>query len=52
MKLCLVSCNILESMISSPLPTIPELGEISNLVSEYVDGIVLSGETAYGDYPI
>ena len=48
----MVSCNILESMISSLLPTIPEIGEISNLTNEYIDGFILSAETTYGDYPI
>lgn len=28
-----VSCNLLESMISSLIPTIPEIGEITNLVN-------------------
>lgn len=39
-------------MVSSLLPTTCEVGEISNLVSDYVDGIILSGETSYGMYPI
>ncbi len=52
MKPVMVSCNILESMISSLIPTIPEIGEISSLVNDYVDGIILSSETTYGDYPI
>lgn len=52
MKIVTVSCHILESMISGLFPTIPEIGEISNLVNDYVDGIMLSGETSYGDYPV
>ncbi|EAR82294.2 pyruvate kinase complex alpha subunit (macronuclear) [Tetrahymena thermophila SB210] len=52
LKPVLVSCNILDSMVSSLLPTTCEVGEISNLVSDYVDAIILSGETSYGMYPI
>lgn len=29
-----------------------EVGEISNLVSDYVDNIVLSSETSCGNHPI
>lgn len=52
LKPLLVSCNILDSMVSSLLPTTCEVGEIANLVSNYVDGIILSGETSCGMYPI
>ncbi|KRX10240.1 Pyruvate/Phosphoenolpyruvate kinase-like domain [Pseudocohnilembus persalinus] len=46
-----VSCNILESMVSTLLPTTTEVGEIYNLVEQYVDGIILSQETTVGEYP-
>ena len=52
LKPVLVSCNILDSMVSSLLPTTCEVGEISNLVQDQVDGIILSGETSYGMNPI
>lgn len=52
LKPVFVSCNILDSMVSSLLPTTSEVGEISNLVSNYVDAIVLSGETSYGMYSV
>ena len=48
----LVSCNILDSMVSSLLPTTCEVGEISNLVSDFVDGIALTTETSGGNHPI
>ncbi len=48
----MVSCNILESMISSLLPMPCEVGEIFNLVSECVDNIILSSETAYGFFAV
>lgn len=39
-------------MVSSLLPTTCEVGEISNLINEYVDSIVLSDETSYGMHAI
>lgn len=47
-----VSCNILESMISTQLPTTTEVGEISNIIEQWVDGIILSQETTVGEYPV
>lgn len=39
-------------MVSSLLPTMCEVGEISNLVSDYVDDIILSSETSCGNNPM
>lgn len=39
-------------MITSLIPTFSEMGDISNLVNEDVDSIMLTGETTYGNYPI
>lgn len=33
-------------------PTFTEMGDIANAVEEHIDGIMLSGETTYGNYPI
>jgi len=52
MKPIIISSQILESMISSLLPTFSELGDITNLVNEDVDALMLSGETTYGKYAI
>jgi len=52
LKPVLISCNILDSMVSSLIPTMCEVGEISNLVSDYVDDIILSSETSFGNHPI
>ncbi|EGR27591.1 pyruvate kinase, putative [Ichthyophthirius multifiliis] len=51
-KIVMVSCNILECMVSSLLPMTCEVGEIFNLVSECVDNIILSSETAFGNFPV
>jgi pyruvate kinase len=37
-------------MITSLLPTFSELGDISNLINEDVDALMLTGETTYGKY--
>jgi pyruvate kinase len=39
-------------MVSSLLPTMSEIGEISNLVFEKVDGLVLSSEISSSENPI
>lgn len=52
LKPVMVSCNLLESMITSLIPTIPEIGEISNLVNQYIDCFILSAETSFGEHPI
>lgn len=52
LKPVLISSNVLDSMVSSLLPTMCEVGEISSLVTEYVDDIVLSSETSCGNNPI
>ncbi len=52
MKPIFISCNILNSMVSSLLPTMSEIGEISNLINEYVDNIILSSETSCSANPI
>lgn len=51
-KPVLVSCNILDSMVQNFFPTTCEIGEISNLVQDFLDGIILSNETSYGHHPI
>jgi pyruvate kinase len=39
-------------MITSLFPNFSEMGDIANLVNEDIDSIILTGETAYGAYPI
>ena len=52
LKPVFISGNILDSMVSSLLPTMCEVGEISSLVSDYVDDILLTSETSFGLHPI